>query len=73
MATTRLVITHPQQIKQTPLGHRLFTGRGAHMVYADQRGLTYGSQPVDVVLAYTEPPQELHGYYYPDPQFMDLP
>lgn len=70
----RILITHPKHIERHIDRWRIYGGIGVQTVYDTREHLIDGAQPVDVVLTYTEPPEELHGFYFPDHlQFMDLP
>lgn len=67
-------IQRPQQLEPCIIGHRLYLPDGVFTVHPRPDGLIHGSQPVTVILDYTEPHEELCGFYFPDsPQRGDLP
>lgn len=67
-------IRRPQQIEQSVNGHRLFLDDGVYILHPTPDGLINGSKPAKVILEYTEPHEELCGFYFPkQPMRGDLP
>lgn len=67
-------IRQQSQIQQNINGHRLYLDRGVFTLYPKPDGLIHGAQPVMVILDYTEPHEELCGFYFPNsPQRGDMP
>lgn len=67
-------IRHKSQVQQSVSGHRLFLEDGVYTLHPSQDGLIHGSKPAKVILEYTEPREELCGFYFPEqPQRGDLP